>query len=51
MNKETAQLVASVTMFLIIGLVSVLIVSGEWFVVIGAFAGWIVGFLFIRSLN
>ena len=51
MGKETAQLVASVTVFLIIGLVSALIVSGEWFIVIGAVIGWVVGILFIRSLN
>jgi len=51
MNKGTAQLIASVTVFLTVGLASALIVSGEWLIAVGAIAGWIVGLLFIRSFS
>lgn len=50
MDRSTGKAIAAASLFLAIGLVSALVVSGEWLIAVGALSGWAVGLWIIRTV-
>jgi len=51
MNNSTGKLIATATLFLALGAICALIISGEWMIPLCAITGWAVGLRLIRSLG
>ena len=51
MGKSTGKLVATATLFLVLGAICALIISGEWMIPLCAITGWAVGLMLLRSLG
>ena len=49
MNEATTKAIIVASIFLAIGLVSALIVSGDWLMAVGALGGWAVGLWLMRA--
>lgn len=51
MNDATTKAVIAASLFIGVGLLTAVLVSGEWLIAVGTIAGWAFGVWLIRSVS
>lgn len=50
MDNATGKIIAGVSLSLAVGLTSVLLVSGEWLIAVGAIGGWLAALYLLHNI-